>query len=234
LFAYSEAVKLDWDSKIKEKGLILSRLFRKQITVVRNGIYLDRLPKDMPTKESPPRDTRPRLIYLGRNAIWKGLGTYFELMNHEEFNGFDFLLIVPSIEGIPNETLEKNKSRLSVIEGKTFSDIQKYAGDVHIYATNYGSCVDIVESVSLNVLEFASIGVPSLISKHGSSTWPELVTIGLLKEVDWSNLLEVSEAIRNATAFTLNAVELETVRNIISVQANLKRIAEISSISLEC
>ena len=233
LFAYSVSVKLDWDSRIHSKGIHLSKLFRQEITAVRNGIYLKRLPRTNVTAKARGDNSRPRLIYLGRNAIWKGLGTFFDLLSDHTFDGFDFLLMVPSIDGIPLELLRNNKSRLTVIEGKTFSDLQTRPGDVHIYATNYGRGVDLVESVSLNVLEFASIGVPSVISKNGSSTWPELVSIGILKEVDWGDSNSVAATIKKATTFSLDEFELEQIRKLISIQANLRQIAEISGVRLD-
>jgi hypothetical protein len=41
----------------------------------------------------------------------------------------------------------------------------------------------------------AYLGVPSLITKGGAETWPELVDLRMITEVDWSNLEAVAKII---------------------------------------
>jgi hypothetical protein len=41
----------------------------------------------------------------------------------------------------------------------------------------------------------ACLGIPSLVTIGGSNTWPELLDLGIVKEVDWSNLSEVADCI---------------------------------------
>lgn len=229
LFAYSESVKLDWQRNIANRGKLAEIFFRKQITVVRNGIYLERLPRMASANQEALAKTRPRLIYLGRNTIWKGLGTYFQLLDFPELNGFDFLLMVPSTEGIPTDLLNRHGARIQVLVGKTISDLEARQGDVHIYPTNYGAGVDLVESVSLNVLEFGAIGIPSVLSRRGSSTWPELVDSGLLCEVDWIDEQEISTTIMRANQFILDAPELDDIRNQISIIRNLNKMMDLLS-----
>jgi hypothetical protein len=59
---------------------------------------------------------------------------------------------------------------------------------VHIYPVNYGSSAKFIESVSLNCLEMACLGVPSVVTKGGLSTWQDLQEFGIFVEVDWDEL----------------------------------------------
>jgi glycosyltransferase involved in cell wall biosynthesis len=74
LIGYSVAVQKDWVEKIQNYPRVFQIFFRKPMRVVRNGIYLDRLP--LVDLEG---DYRPRLIYLGRNTSWKGVNTFFDI-----------------------------------------------------------------------------------------------------------------------------------------------------------
>jgi hypothetical protein len=46
------------------------------------------------------------------------------------------------------------------------------------------------------VLEFAALGIPSLVSHEHQSTYPEIFQQGLAVSVDWTKLSEVEQIIR--------------------------------------
>ena len=94
------------------------------------------------------------------------------------------------------------------------------SGDLLLYPANYGPDSSFTEGVSLNVLEMASLGVPSLITKNGCQTWPELLKDGIVREVDWTNLEEVANVI-NTEIVIPPLSELNKCREILDIAHNL-------------
>jgi hypothetical protein len=58
---------------------------------------------------------------------------------------------------------------------KSFRDYKPSYGDVHLYPANYGTSAKFIESISINCLEMASVGIPSFITRGGLLTWPEFL-----------------------------------------------------------
>ena len=66
----------------------------------------------------------------------------------------------------------------------------------------------------------ACLGVPSLITKGGAETWPELVDLRMITEVDWNNLEAVAKIIgQDFTRPSITAIEQS--RAIIDVGKNI-------------
>ena len=222
LFCFSKATEMNWYSQFGSRLTKPLRFLSKEISVLRNGIYLDRLPNQ---SRSGLVDYRPRIIYLGRISFWKGLDTIKSLARMSELNHFDFLLMVPKISSEDLEDLSALlQGRLEIIEGKSISALESRKGDVHIYPAHYGDGVSIIESISLNCLEMSALGVPSLVSKGGLLTWPDLVESKLIREVDWSDLEAVAQALIDKSKTHVNDFELNRVRQIVDIENQISKL----------
>ena len=219
LFCFSKAAQMEWYNQFGFRFSKLLGALTKNISVLRNGIYLDRLPNQL---RNQPEANRPRVIYLGRISFWKGLDTLKSLARLPELAHFDFLLMVPKVS--PKDLAELSTlldNRLEVIEGKSVSSLESRPGDVHIYPAHYGEKVSVIESISLNCLEMSAIGIPSLVSQGGLHTWPELLTSDLVREVDWSDLAAVGHSLNNASKIRVSEIELKNVRQIVDIENQL-------------
>ena len=74
-----------------------------------------------------------------------------------------------------------------------------------------------------------SQGIPSLISKEGFESWPELRDTELLKIVEWKNSEEVSMAIAAATTLSpeLRKSEFNKLAEIISIENHCRRLSNL-------
>jgi glycosyltransferase involved in cell wall biosynthesis len=222
LFCFSKAAEINWYSQFGSRFSKPVQFLSKEISVLRNGIYLDRLPIQ---SHNRLEGSKPRIIYLGRISFWKGLDTLKNLARLPELNDFDFLLMVPKIS--PEDLADLSillPNRLEIIEGKSISSLQSRKGDVHIYPAHYGKGVSIIESISLNCLEMCAIGVPSLVSKGGLLTWPDLATSRLIKEVDWSELDAVGGALIEASKTQVSDTELKKIRQIVDIENQIAKL----------
>lgn len=211
LFAYSNAVVADWNFRFEKNHSLISKFSFKKISLLRNGIYLKRLPLE---KNDLVPSRKPRLIYLGRNTSWKGVSTFLEIASQPSLKDFDILFMVPKSEDIKLSGLDTDLlDRIEIIAGKTLSSYTPRRGDVHLYPANYGNGARFIESVSLNCLELACVGTPTLLTKGGLETWPDLVGYRIFHETDWQDYLKVSNQILEIS--TINLAE-ETVRTLAS------------------
>jgi len=149
------------------------------------------------------------------------LGTFLDLAQMPQFKNIKILLVTPSDPKEYLANLEKDLAGRIICEvGKSISQIDFCAGDLHLYPANPGANSRFAEGVSINVLEMACLGVPSLITKGGAETWPELVDLGMITEVDWSNLEAVAKIIeQDFTRPSITAIEQS--RAIIDVGKNI-------------
>jgi glycosyltransferase involved in cell wall biosynthesis len=220
LFIFSVPAMQDWNLR-RNKNLLLKVLTsRKKVQVCRNGVYLPRL-SISDFKESPNALRVNRIIFIGRITAWKGLSTFLNIAQLAELRSVKILLITPHA---PNEYLTGLDSdflkRIEFIVGKSVSQTDFKLGDLLLYPANYGPESSFTEGVSLNVLEMASLGVPSLITKNGCQTWPELLKYGIVREVDWNNLEKVASVI-NTEIMTPSLAELNNYREILDITHNL-------------
>lgn len=221
LFCFSEAVKISWYEQFG-KGFTRFMRISKRIILLRNGIYVPRLPKVF---IRPEGDTsKPRLIFLGRLTFWKGLEVFERLAREPQLTNFDFLFVVPSDDDISLKAIsEVLGDRMEIITGKSVGDLEFYPGDVHLYPTQYGNTSIVTESISLNCLEMAGIGIPSIVTSGGQLTWNEIEFSEIFFEVDWGNLEDVVSQINRASRLRLSKqlqsrlVQLISISNEITV-----------------
>ena len=209
LFAYSEAVKKDWDKHL------ITKIFGKSIKVNRNGVYLDRL-----NIFETQMDDEKRIIWIGRNTSWKGLNKFIEIINYDELKDISVLIYVPyGAEDIRKRLA--GRKLVEIREGLTLRQHTAKRFDVHFYPVDYGNHVQFIESISLNVLEFAAMGIPSLVTEKGVSTWPELVESGLLFETKWNDKDSILNNVERAFKVRLSKKEIDRVRSLINIKNHL-------------
>lgn len=223
LYGYSLAVVRDWNKRITQT--ILPKIIKKKLTIklLRNGIYLDRMPSlKIHSSDLPPKG---RLIFIGRNVGWKNLNKVFTLLRNKRLNDYRALVVVPMLsEDLQHAIQTEFINRVDVEIGKTIEQIDFYKGDVNIYPVDYGPNANFVESISLNCLEMACVGIPSLVARRGSDTWPELIDLGIVREVDWNDEEEIiSNLLDLPNNFPLEH-KIGQARKIISIENNLKNI----------
>lgn len=212
LFAYSEAVLRDWRARYP---------IGVEIKLLRNGIYLERLPLPNLLGNINPA-LKPRLIFLGRNTSWKGIETYFELLKHEAFIKYDGLMMLASSSpDILERARRFNVGRVDIIEGANLQYFEARDGDIHIYPAQYGPKAQYVEPISLNCLEMAALGVPTLVSQSLEDTWPELTALGIFTPVNWLNL-ELSGLSVLFEKHRITSYEIDFIRKTISIESNIQ------------
>jgi glycosyltransferase involved in cell wall biosynthesis len=223
LFTFSEAARLDWNICINS-NLLYRILFRKKfMLLLRNGIFLDRINSFEQGKLNGAPQLR--LIFLGRPTSWKGIDTILKLVKSQALSQANILFIIPyKPEGIFNNLSDDLLQRISVMVGKSFKEYEPNFGDVHLYPTNYGVSAQFIESISLNCLEMASIGIPSLVTKNGLLTWPEFLHHSLFVEVDWSDTTNTVQKIFDSYNNPISISELNKVRKIISVENHINQL----------
>jgi glycosyltransferase involved in cell wall biosynthesis len=215
LFIFSSAALADWISERKENYISRMITIRREPKLCRNGVYLPRLilGQSKYNSEWAPK----RLVFIGRLTEWKGFNIFLTLIKSEELKKFEILIVVPSDPSI------EIRSRITFTISKSISEIEFKSGDIHIYPVINSSSY--VESISINVLEMAALGIPSLVTINGSGTWPELVTNGLVIEVDWSNLEMVSSLITKMKFYLPRDKVLKT-RELLDVKNNLMTVLQ--------
>ena len=216
LFAFSNAATISWYKQFPFGSKILKK-YTKEMKTLRNGIYLGRLPRISENKRG-----NKRVIFLGRLTFWKGMETFKSLALQPELSEFQFVFVVPNYD---DETFrpmrELIKERLVIIEGKSFGELVLFEGDVHLYPAQYGSQVPVFESVSINCLEMACVGIPSLVTAGGQMTWTESEFDQIFYEVDWTNLEEIASKIAMLSRKRFTLAEISFFREKISVRNEL-------------
>lgn len=220
LVAYSSAVKSDWDLRVGHFPKFVRPFFSKPIEVIRNGVYLNRLPSPITHKDVV---LNPRLVFLGRNTGWKGISTFLEFSEHPKLSHFRLLLMLPEIDSqFQSEIQERFGSRVELVVGKSVSSFNPQPGDVHFYAAQYGGNAKFIESISLNCLEMAAVGVPSVVTSGGLGTWLDLQDQEIFFECDWADIHASVEKILKASKMRYDTSVLEFIRNQVNVEANVK------------
>lgn len=216
LFCFSEAVRASWPFQFG-KGISNFVVCSQEITLLRNGVYLPRLPE---LRTSSHTDIiRPRLIFLGRPTFWKGLGVLERLAQEPTLLKFDFLFVIPTYEESSlNELSLLLGTRMQVITGKSVGELEIFVGDIHLYPTQYGENSPITESISLNCLELLGVGIPSIVTAGGQITWTEEDFKEVFLEADWSDMNEVLNQINIASNFVMDPSLHSRLRNLIDIK----------------
>ncbi len=225
LFGYSDAVVQDWNDRLDRNLLFRKLLGWKRPSVLRNGIYLNRLPKlQTPSLEG---SKQVRMVFIGRGVAWKNKEFIITSLRSMAKSQVRALLVLPSIEPEAKETLTAEFGELIEFEiGKKIEDVIFTRNDINIYPVNYGPKAQFIESISLNCLEMACLGIPSLVTKGGCRTWPDLELAGVIKEVDWNQSKSFEIAMHSASQEKFESVRLNEFRSIISINNNLKEILQ--------
>jgi glycosyltransferase involved in cell wall biosynthesis len=221
LYGYSNAVIIDWKNREKHESLLAKLRIRKNIHLLRNGVFLPRIPEFPSLKGG---DEIPRLIYIGRSTHWKGISEFLIITKDSRLIDFNILILMPEIDNSIMEQLDdESRKRYQLLEGKTVADIVRIPGDVHIYPTNYGNSVNLIEGVSLNCIEMACMGIPSLISANGLSTWPEPFLKDLFVETEWVNQeITITKILRTSTLSKgISKARIDLVRELFSIDNQL-------------
>lgn len=225
LFGYSAAVVQDWNERLDRHPLSKVLLGWKRPKVLRNGIYLNRLPRLQPPSEA--RSKPVRMVFIGRGVAWKNKEFIISSLRSMAQNQVQALLVLPSIESEARETLTAEFGELIEFEiGKKVEDILFTKNDINIYPVNYGPKAQFIESISLNCLEMACLGIPSLVTKEGCSTWPELEIAGIIKEVDWNQSNNFEIALYAASQARFDSGKIDEFKSIISIENNLRAILQ--------
>ncbi len=124
---------------------------------------------------------------------------------------------------------EFNTENSHVVFNSSVTSLQLNLGSVHLYPSDYGPNIKYPQSIGMNVLEMISQGIPSLISKEGFESWPELKESLLVKVVDWKNsdeVLRLVEASRRLSMQVRNS-EFEKLSEVISIENHCRRLANL-------
>ena len=223
IFGYSQAVVNDWNKRVDSTFFSKKMLGWKRPTVLRNGIYLSRLPKT-PIKK-PKKQNFTRMIFIGRSVAWKNLDFIISSLRIHDLNRFRALLILPSIDSALTISLKNEFGKRVEFEiGRKIEDIEFLQSDINVYPVDYGPKADYIESLSLNCLEMACLGIPSLVSKNGTETWPELDESGLIIQVDWSDQHEFRSVLESLTVDRNFDCQIEVIRELVSIERNIEQI----------
>lgn len=229
LFGYSVAVIDDWNYRRANNPFLRLISVRKKISLCRNGVFLPRLNFDEKILTDAPFEIR-RLLFVNRITAWKGLSTFLELLSISKFEKLKMLIMTPTNpDSLLIDLNPEARSRIQKIVGKSLSQIRFSPGDLHLYPANYGDASKFIEGVSINVLEFASLGIRSIVTENGLSTWPDLASLGVLKYTNWNEISEIENSI-NECESVLQKETIMITRNLVDVRHNLQTLlADASS-----
>ncbi len=209
LFGYSDAVIKDWNARYS--------IFGKRISLLRNGIYEGRLN----TTSGSIGEGKPRLIFLGRNTSWKGIETYFDLFNLPVFsNHLGLMMIASASENIRYAAEKVGANRVEIIEGANLQKFIPRKGDLHVYPSQYGIRAKFTEPISLNCLEMALLGTPSLVTESNENTWPEIYEKGFFIGVSWENRINLGAVLTEKTLSHVSDSQGH-IRHLVSISNNV-------------
>jgi hypothetical protein len=220
---------LEWELIVSKKKL-LKLFYRKSLKFDRMGVYLPRLASSDFTKLQLCKSNVPHLIFLSRVTSWKGFEKFKSITN--QFASTDMHTLAMTASNYRKDILnpdEFNTENSHVVFNSSVTSLQLNLGSVHLYPSDYGPNIKYPQSIGMNVLEMISQGIPSLISKEGFESWPELRESLLVKVVDWKNSDEVSrlvEASRKLSMQVRNS-EFDKLSEVISIENHCRRLANL-------
>jgi hypothetical protein len=192
LFFSSKQFKLEWE--LERFDRILQKLFflkRNSRQVCRLGVHLPRVIDSIGRFSC--KDEKRHLIFASRVTSWKGVDTFLSISKLR--NDIHSVLMSVNLRDEILQQFDCDSDANHLIEGKPPSFLSEVSNPIHLYPTNYGSKTRFPQSIGLNVIEFAALGIPSLVSKEVLTSYPELFDSGLVSSVDWDDYLEVGRKI---------------------------------------
>jgi hypothetical protein len=208
LFVSSNQFKLEIEAYLKDSWW--GALFRKKIYFDRMGIYLNRV--DNQPKEIVCSETVPHLIFASRMTKWKGFQEFLNSASESNWKNHKVIFEIFKTKNRFNERQERNKEPDHLFYSKSPVSFKYPANSLHIYPTNYGESIKFPQSIGMNVLEFLALGVPSLISKEGFQSWPELEKSILIETCSWSNPTEVESKLNKLISVNKSSARAESLR----------------------
>ena len=220
LLIFSSSAKDDWNYQ-KQRNIIFKIIAQKKhISLCRNGVFLTRLNLIKPDSKNLYKGVK-RLVFIGRLTKWKGIETFLEIAKMRELKNTKILLITPTSPDFYLDSLDESfRKRIQSIVGKPISEIEFRKGDLHVYPVSYENNA-FTEGIGIGVLEMACLGIPSLVTKNGCRTWPELQNLGLVYEVDWS---KVNTIVSTINKISIKPRNISKARLVIDIKNNLNQI----------
>ncbi len=219
----------EWNLYVNSSQLKKTFFSRKTITLNRNGLFVSRLLSSK-NPEQNMTDKNRGILYLGRVKEWKGTKIFGQISNRVNKGGVRSILAIPNLlDETQQHFFGKTEMQMQQIIGKPPTQIPGLNNIVHIYPADYGVNSTFYESISLNVMELLCLGVPSIISENGRSTWPELLHYSMLQDCDWNSLDEIEASLEKLFSLS-ESQKLEAkllAQKIFSIENNLEGIFKI-------
>lgn len=218
---------LEWELILSKKKL-LKLMYKKSLKFDRMGVYLPRLASSDFIKHQICKTNVPHLVFLSRVTSWKGFEKFKSITN--QFASTDLHTLAMTASNYRKDIFnpdEFNNENSHVVFNSSVTSLQLNLGSVHLYPSDYGPNIKYPQCIGMNVLEMISQGIPSLISKEGFESWPELEESLLVKVVDWTNSDEVLrqvEASRRLSMQVRNS-EFDKLSEVISIENHCRRLA---------
>jgi len=220
---------LEWELLINKKKYS-KLIYRKRLKFDRMGVYLPRLSSSDFQKKKLCKSDVPHLIFLSRVTSWKGFEKFKSLTVQYSSSEIHTLAMTASNyrKDIFNPD-EFNTDQSHVIFNSSVTSLQLNLGSVHLYPSDYGPKIKHPQSIGMNVLEMISQGIPSLISKEGFESWPELQDSELVKVVDWNNTEDVLSTIESSRKLSTQRrrEEFEKLSEAISIEDHCRRLVNL-------
>jgi len=220
---------LEWKLLINKKKY--SKLvYRKRLKFDRMGVYLPRLSSSDFEKKQLCKTDVPHLIFLSRVTSWKGFEKFKSLTI--QYSSSEIHTLAMTASNYRKDIFHPddfNTDQSHVIFNSSVTSLQLNVGSVHLYPSDYGPNIKHPQSIGMNVLEMISQGIPSLISKEGFESWPELQETELVKVVDWNNTEEVLSTIESSRKLSSQRrrEEFEKLSEAISIENHCRRLVNL-------
>jgi glycosyltransferase involved in cell wall biosynthesis len=214
--------KLEWEANPADK-LIRKIRGNQNRSVDRLGVHIPRVLSNSGGFGCEAKFTH--LVYASRLTPWKGLEKFDKIIERNP-DYHPVILTVNVPEDHSSSTVKAISQKDHLLICKSPSSISNVQKAVHIYPTHYGKKVKNPQSVGLNVMEFAVLGIPSLISPEVTSTYPEILESILVESVDWHDDKLVDKKILLLANLTENErrVAADEIQAICSIRHHLDTI----------
>jgi glycosyltransferase involved in cell wall biosynthesis len=220
---------LEWMLLINRKKYS-KLIYRKRLKFDRMGVYLPRLSSSDFEKKQLCKTDVPHLIFLSRVTSWKGFEKFKSLT--VQYSSSEIHTLAMTASNYRKDILnpdEFNTDQSHVVFNSSVTSLQLNLGSVHLYPSDYGPNIKHPQSIGMNVLEMISQGIPSLISKEGFESWPELQDTELVKVVDWNNTEDVLSTIESSRKLSSQRrrEEFEKLSEAISIEDHCRRLVKL-------